>query len=123
MKRFRNDIILVVVILVFSLSFYFIYRAVNSSNELVCKIYQDQELKYEISLDHKEEITLDTKDGKMVIIIEKDGVYVKESDCHDKICVNQGKIKRGGEVITCLPYRIYIKLEGKGADVYLWTII
>ena len=123
MKRFRNDIILVLVILIFAITFYFIYRGINNSNELVCKIYQEQELKYEILLDHEEVITLNTNDGKMVIVIEKDGVYVKESDCHDKICLNQGKIKRGGEVITCLPYRIYIKLEGKGADVYLWTII
>lgn len=123
MKRFRNDIILVLVILIFAITFYFIYRGINNSNELVCKIYQEQELKYEILLDHEEVITLNTNDGKMVIVIEKDGVYVKESDCHDKICLNQGKIKRGGEVITCLPYRVYIKLEGKGADVYLWTII
>ena len=119
MKRFRNDIILVLVILIFAITFYFIYRGINNSNELVCKIYQEQELKYEILLDHEEVITLNTNDGKMVIVIEKDGVYVKESDCHDKICQNQGKIKRGGEVITCLPYRVYIKLEGKGADVYL----
>jgi hypothetical protein len=119
MKRFRNDIILVVVILVLSLAFYFIYRAFNSSNELVCKIYQDQELKYEIALDHSEEIIIDIDDDKIIIEIDKTGVYVKESSCEDKICVNQGKITRGGQIITCLPNKVYIKLEGKGADVYL----
>ncbi len=119
MKRIRNDIILILIILVIAITFYFIYRSLNSSDNLVCKIYQDQELKYEIALDHEEIITLTTDDGKMIIVIETDGVYVKESDCPDKICVNQGKITRGGEIITCLPDRVYIKLEGKGADVYL----
>lgn len=119
MKKFRNDIILIIIILILALVFYFVYRGINNSNNLVCKIYQDQELKYEIPLGHEEIIILTTEDGRMVIQIDVDGVYVKESDCPDKICVNQGKITRGGQVITCLPDKIYIKLEGKGADVYL----
>lgn len=119
MKSIRNDIILIIIILIFALSFYFIYRYTNNSDELVCKIYYNSELKYEISLDHYEEVTLDYDDAKMVIVIDNDGVYVKEALCNDQICVNQGKIKRGGQVITCLPERVYIKLEGKGADVYL----
>ena len=123
MKRFRNDIILILAIIILSLVFYFTYRALNDSNELVCKIYHDQELKYEISLDHEEEIIMEFDDEKIIIEIDKTGVYVKESSCEDKICVNQGKITRGGQVITCLPNKVYIKLEGKGADVYLWTII
>ncbi len=119
MKKYRNDIILIIIILIIALTSYFIYRGINNSDNLVCKIYQNSELKYEIALDHEEIITLTTDDGKMVIVIEADGVYVKESDCPDKICVNQGKITRGGQVITCLPDKVYIKLEGKGADVYL----
>ena len=119
MKRFRNDIILIICIILFSLIFYFTYRAMNNSDELVCKIYQDQELKYEIALDHEEEIILNIDDDKIVIEIDKDGVYVKESSCKDKICVNQGRISKGGQIITCLPNKVYIKLEGKGADVYL----
>ncbi len=123
MKRIRNDIILILVIIILALVFYFTYRALNDSKELVCKIYQDQELKYEIALDHSEEIIIDIDDDKIIIEIDKTGVYVKESSCEDKICVNQGKITRGGQIITCLPNKVYIKLEGKGADVYLWTII
>jgi len=123
MKRIRNDIILILVIIILALVFYFTYRALNDSKELVCKIYQDQELKYEIALDHSEEIIIDIDDDKIIIEIDKTGVYVKESSCKDKICVNQGKITRGGQIITCLPNKVYIKLEGKGADVYLWTII
>ncbi len=119
MKRLRNDIILIIIILILSIIFYFTYKALNKSDNLVCKIYQDQELKYEIPLTEEKEITLNTLDGKMVIIIDKDGVYVKETDCKDKICKNQGRINQGGQVITCLPDKIYIKLEGKGADVYL----
>ncbi len=119
MKRIRNDIILILVIIILALVFYFTYRALNDSKELVCKIYQDQELKYEIALDHSEEIIIDIDDDKIIIEIDKTGVYVKESSCEDKICVNQGKITRGGQIITCLPNKVYIKLEGKGADVYL----
>ncbi len=119
MKKFKNDIILIIVLIILSLIIYFIYNSINKKDELFCKIYENQELKYEIKLDHSEDIIIEDDEIKIIIEINEDYVLVKESNCKDKICVNQGKITKGGQIITCLPNKIYIKLEGKGADVYL----
>ena len=54
------------------------------------------------------------------VITVKDGkVYVSDSNCPDKTCINSGKMNRIGYVICCLPNRLVIRIAGttKNVDV------
>ena len=117
MKKIRNDIILIVSILIIIAIFFIAFFLNQKNDNLVCQIYKDDALYSEIRLDHDEKIRIDTDSGYVIIEITKDGVLFSESTCKDQICVHQGKIDRGGQTITCLPNKIYVKLVGKGADV------
>ena len=121
MKKIRNDIILIVSILIIVLIFFLVFIFNQKSDNLVCEIYKDDILVNEIKLDHEEEIKIEATDGYVVILITASDVSFKESTCKDQICVHQGKINKSGQTITCLPNKIYVKLVGKGADVVVWV--
>lgn len=49
----------------------------------------------------------DTYDLGSNILVVKSGVaYMEHADCPDKLCISQGKIKKVGESIICLPNRV-----------------
>ena len=60
----------------------------------------------------KEEITV----GNCVLLLEKDGVSFVSSDCHDKLCVKRGKLKRKGDTMACVPERVVAVIKGEKPD-------
>ena len=44
-------------------------------------------------------------------------IYVKDSDCTDKVCVRSGRICKSGESIICAPNRVTIKIDGKNGGM------
>ena len=117
MGKIRNDIILIISILIIIAIIFLAIFLNQKSDNLVCQIYKNDELVNEVRLDHDEQIKIETTDGYVLINITKDYVEFLESTCPDKVCVHQGKINRSGQTITCLPNKIYVKLVGKGADI------
>ena len=70
-------------------------------------------------LDNAGEFKLVGENGiEMTLVVDGDGVFVKDSSCRDKICERTGKITREGQSVICMPGRISIALEGEtgGAD-------
>ena len=55
--------------------------------------------------------------NSVVVKIQNQEVQVISSDCKDQICVHQGRIHYAGQTITCLPQRVFIKIEGSEVDV------
>lgn len=51
--------------------------------------------------------------GTNTFYIEKETVYMKEADCHDKTCVNMRGISRVGESIVCLPHRLVLEIVNR----------
>lgn len=45
------------------------------------------------------------------IIIENGYAYMKNADCPDKICINQGKINKIGQTVVCLPNSVILEVE------------
>ena len=54
-----------------------------------------------------------------IIVIQDNEVYMKEANCPDKLCVNQGNIDISGESIICLPHQLVVEIvsdDDKGVD-------
>ena len=50
--------------------------------------------------------------GRTKVHIGGGMVWVEDSPCRDKVCVQMGKKKRAGERIICLPNRIVVEVVG-----------
>ncbi len=47
-------------------------------------------------------------------LIVRDGqAWIEEASCPDKLCVHQGRIRRAGEMIICLPNRVVAEVSGQ----------
>ena len=36
-----------------------------------------------------------------------------EADCHDSLCIYQGKISKVGQSLVCLPNKVMVEIKGK----------
>ena len=50
--------------------------------------------------------------GTNILRIEDGKAFLIDANCPDHLCVNQGKIWRSGETITCLPNRLTVTVVG-----------
>lgn len=65
----------------------------------------------------KNKYVIKSSHGTNILIIDEDGVRIKEASCPDKLCVKQGKIKRAGEVLVCIPNRLVVRIiNDEGLD-------
>ena len=53
----------------------------------------------------------------VVVCCENGEIYIKESDCPDKVCVRSGRISKSGESIICAPNRVAIKISGENGKL------
>ena len=94
----------------------------GGTDGLTAVIEQDGELIERVELNSLSEPMTVTVTGEYntVIVLEKGGVYVSESDCPNGDCISTGVIDRAGQCIVCLPNRVSVTLEGSdgGIDAY-----
>lgn len=86
----------------------------TSSNSSVVGIYSNSKLVEKIDLSQVEqerEITISGKNGKNVILVDKNSIKMLSAECPDKVCVNHGELKKGGAPIICLPNKLVIRWE------------
>ena len=77
-------------------------------------IYSNSKLVEKIDLSQVEqerEITISGKNGKNVILVDKNSIKMLSAECPDKVCVNHGELKKGGAPIICLPNKLVIRWE------------
>jgi hypothetical protein len=68
---------------------------------------------YEINLKDEGAYTIDGYLGRAVLVIKDGEARLQSAPCPLKICEAMGPISRSGEVILCLPNRIYIRMNGR----------
>lgn len=59
-------------------------------------------------------LTLESGGVCLTIVVENGGVQVTESSCPDGVCMAAGEIRRGGEIIVCVPADVVIRIPGAG---------
>ena len=56
--------------------------------------------------------TFSLNGGSNILVIQDGQAWLSEADCPDLLCVKMGKIHYAGQVITCLPNRLTVTVEG-----------
>lgn len=112
MHKRRNDIILVVVLVVLSLSALLIFNLKKSDGKSVSVLVDGKEA-YSLPLSKNSETEIKSKGGSNILVIEDGKAFVKQASCPDKICKNHAKISKVGETIVCLPNRVTVKVTSK----------
>ena len=105
----KQDFILIGAIVAISLV---LLLAVNLTQEegagVVVKIDGNEVAKYPLSIDG----TYTLNGGTNILVIKDGFAYLSEADCPDHLCVEQGKISKTGQVITCLPNKLTVSVYG-----------
>lgn len=63
------------------------------------------------SLQHTQEIKIETEHGYNVLVIENGQAFVAEADCDNQVCVHTQPVSERGGQIICLPHRVVIRLD------------
>lgn len=108
----KNDIIMIVVILLIALASYFGYRFLyQETGTLVVITVDNKELSRHL-LSKDTSIEISGIYGMNYIEIKDGYVKMNRAPCKDQICVNHKSIHYNGETIVCLPNKIMIKIIG-----------
>lgn len=71
----------------------------------------------EYALSEDRIIQVESQMVTLTVVIEKGEVYVQDSNCRDRVCINSGRISNGGEVILCAPAGVRLWIKGGESDV------
>ena len=107
--RFRNDIILIGVLLLVAAAGMLYLFGFRGNGDTV-KITVDGELYGIFSL--SEEITEEIRTGDAYnrLVIHEGRAYMESASCPDGICVAHRPVFRSGESIVCLPNRVVVSV-------------
>lgn len=120
-KLFRKtDIIVIVAIIAAALAFAF--HGASKSDDPQAVITVDGEIIERIDLSSVKEkivITPDTE-PKVVIVAENGEIRFDYAECEDKLCINSGSLKKGGDTAVCLPAKTVITVMGADVDAVVY---
>lgn len=111
-SRYKKDIIVIGLILIFALLSFVILKLTRERGAFAeVSVNGENVASYSLNEDVRE--TIWTPDGAYNTLCIKDGkVYICEADCRDGLCMQQGKKSDIGETIVCLPHKLVITVTG-----------
>ncbi len=119
MKMKKGDYIIIIsILLIVILSYAFVVYMDASAETKVLEIKQGEKIsRYTLEPSYENRIKIE-EDDKYNIIDIKDGfVWVHDSNCKSRVCVNHKKISKVGETIICIPHKLVIEIKGEKKDV------
>lgn len=113
----KKDIYLAAAVLTAAFALGLIFLTENGKGKTenageMLEITIDGELYKSFPLNEDMETTIATSYGSNTVVIEHGEAYVKEADCPDKICAGMPRISQEGEMICCLPHRLFLTVKG-----------
>lgn len=112
-KKLRADLLVIAALLVLAL---ILFLALNANREeggvAVVRVDGVVTEQHALMVDG----TFPLNGGSNILVIEDGKAWLSEANCPDLICVRQGKIHYTGQVITCLPNRLTVTVEGGESD-------
>lgn len=113
MNKSRNDLILISSLTILALLSLILYFCLQKKENLMVYTYYENQLADVTPLYATRELHL----NDVTIVIDNYSVSVTYSACKDQICVQQGRISRPGQTITCLPQKVFVRIEGSEVDI------
>ena len=110
-RKIRNDIILILALLLVGLSVFLIITMTRDEGVAV-RVTVDGETAGEYLLSEDGEYSING--GTNILVISDGQAYIKKASCPDGLCVRQGRVSRTGERIICLPNRVAVEVTGDG---------
>lgn len=116
MKKGDIAIILAVFVLANIFGYMVSINKEKAAKEVI--IVRDGEIihKYKIDDTYERTIKLDFGNEHNIVEIKDGKVTMTESNCPDKVCIKTKPISKNGEMIVCLPHKLYVKIEGEEDD-------
>lgn len=106
-----NDFIAVAAVLLVALALFLAPLSASNSAQYV-KIIADGKEQL-VSIHEDREYIISSNGHSLTVNIEDGEASILHSTCSDKVCVNSGKINRGGEVVVCAPALVSIEIVGE----------
>lgn len=111
----KNDVKLIIGIIILTIIPLAIFSAKDQEGEKVAHIYYQNELIQTIDLtkNEKKEYIVKGENGPVVIEVDEEKIRVKQEESPLHICSKQGYIQNSTETIVCLPNKIVIQIKDK----------
>ena len=106
----RGDKILILVLVLLCMLMFWQTRRTNKPG-ITAVVFVEKKLQARLSLKQEGTFLFSGPLGFTTVRVENEQIYVKQSSCPHHICEQTGPIQRAGEIIVCLPNRLYIKIE------------
>ena len=114
MSEYKNDFIIILILVFIALSVFMLYSNLinsdrNADNHVEINVNGELFGSYSLLIDTV--VPVETEYGYNLIEIKDGKVFVNDADCPDKLCVNRGKISENGQQVVCLPNRLTVKIS------------
>lgn len=77
-------------------------------------VYSDGAILQTLAFPLKDQvIPIKTAFGTNTIEVKAGKIYMIDADCRDKLCVHSKAIQYNGEMIVCLPHKLYVEIKSK----------
>lgn len=106
----KADVIFISAIIIAGIILFMVFNLFSPIGT-TAKIYIDNELVEELSLNNDITKKYETDKGYNTVKIENGVVFVEVADCKNQVCVKKGKIKNKGETIACTPHKFLVEVK------------
>jgi hypothetical protein len=107
----KNDIVFIVLAGFLIAGAFLAFEIVSNSHGRTVVIEEGNEVVGSYRLSEDRTIPVQGPLGISTVVIEHGEVYMADSPCANKVCIDMGKISEKGDSIICLPNRIYITIR------------
>lgn len=113
LKMKKGDLLIIIAVFLAAIIFgNFVSTGKLDDTKTVIIVRDGKEIhRYRIDENYEKTIRIENEGEINTINIEDGKVSVTEANCHDELCVKSHKISRDGEMIVCLPHKLYVKIE------------
>ncbi|MCR5625966.1 MAG: NusG domain II-containing protein [Lachnospiraceae bacterium] len=106
----RNDLILILVILLLGIVSFIVISLRGTRGEMV-NIYVDGVQIGSYPLNEDREVLIEGVGGVNTLVIKDGKADITDADCPDRLCVHQAPVDRDSASLVCLPHKVIVTVE------------